>query len=68
MFVEFGFVSGRVRRSRVCAGTFSSKSPYFGTRSARSCYSRDVFDEVFLVSGRVRKGVVSVGSCSARFS
>jgi len=66
MYGEVGFVSGRVRPGRVCAAKCSSKSSY----------CRDVFGEVvlvsvrvrggFLVAGRVRIGLVSVGTCSAR--
>jgi len=50
-------MSGLVRRGRVYAGTFSSKSSY----------GRDEFGEVRLVSGRVRRGFLSVGLCSEMY-
>jgi len=49
-------VSERVRRVRLNVGACSAK---FG-------YSREVFGVVGLVSGRVRRGFLSVETCSAR--
>jgi len=34
--------------------------------SAKLAYNRDFFDEVGFVSGRVRRGQLSVGTCSVR--
>jgi len=55
VFDEDVFVTLRVRRSRLIVVTYSASSGYF----------RDLFAEVFLVSGRLRSGLVSVGTCTA---
>jgi len=66
VFDEVGYVSGHVRRDRLCVGTCS----------VRLCYCRDLGGEVVLVSGRarrsrllpgrVRRGLLIVGTSSAR--
>jgi len=62
MFVEFGFVSGSVRRSGLNVVTFVL------TCSARSTLFRDEFVEVGLGSLNVRRGWAGVGTCSAMSS
>jgi len=54
MFVEFGFVSSRVRldTNLFCIGTCSTKS----------AYCRDMSGDVGFVSGIVRRGLISVGT------
>jgi len=49
-------VSERVLRCRFFVGTFT----------ALSAMCRDVFDEVVLVSGRVRRGRLNVRNCLAK--
>jgi len=51
MFGDAALVSGHVRRGRLIVVTCS----------ARSFYCRDMFDEVGIVSGRFRRGLVIVG-------
>jgi len=55
LFVEVGLVSGRNLQSPVIVGTCS----------AMSALCRNVND-VFLETKRVRRGWVSVGTCSAK--
>jgi len=59
-------VWGRVRRGRFIVGTCSTMSIFFvGTCTPLSAKCRDAFDEVVLVSGRVRRGLLNVQTCLA---
>jgi len=64
MFGEVGFVSGLARLGRGLLVRVRRSRHSVWTCSAKSGYCRDVFDEVFLVSGRVRRVLLIVGTCS----
>jgi len=66
MFIDVGFVSGRVRRVRISVGTCLRGRFIVGTCVARSALCRDVFGEVELVLGRVRRSRLSFGTCPER--
>jgi len=64
MFGEVGFVTGLVRLGRDLQVRVRRRRHIVGTCSAKSGQCRDVFDDVFFVSGRVRSVLVIVGTCS----
>jgi len=63
VFFEVDIESGCVQRSRISVGTCSTWFFNVGTYSKNSGYRWDVFDDVGLISGRVRRGRV----CAGRF-
>jgi len=66
MFDEVVFVSGRFPLGRVLPVRVRRRRHNVGTCPARSGNCRDLLDEVFLVSGRVRSVLVIIGTCLTR--
>jgi len=61
-------VTGRVRRGRISVGTCSSRSDLCWAVFGEVDFVSGQYDEVFLLSRRVRRVVVNVVTCSAMSS